>query len=116
MGEATVASCVVFDQNAMQTGQYRRFNIQTVSDGDDYGAMKEALTRRAARIAKEEVPHPDVWVIDGGKGGKSASPRKCSPKRACMTSCCSVPPRAWERKGAWRDCLPRPRGHRTSAR
>ncbi|WP_156862203.1 excinuclease ABC subunit UvrC [Casimicrobium huifangae] len=68
MGEATVASCVVFDQNAMQTGQYRRFNIQTVSDGDDYGAMKEALTRRAARIAKEEVPHPDVWVIDGGKG------------------------------------------------
>ena len=42
-GRATVASCVVFDQNAMQTGQYRRFNIQTVSDGDDYGAMKEAL-------------------------------------------------------------------------
>ncbi len=68
MGEATVASCVVFDNSAMQSGQYRRFNIQTVSDGDDYGAMKEALSRRAARIAKEEVPHPDVWVIDGGKG------------------------------------------------
>ncbi len=68
MGEATVASCVVFDQGAMQTSQYRRFNIESTSDGDDYLAMKEALTRRAARIAKEEVPRPDVWVIDGGKG------------------------------------------------
>jgi excinuclease ABC subunit C len=68
MGEATTASCVVFADGAMQTSQYRRMNIETVADGDDYGAMKEALTRRAARIAKEEVPRPDVWVIDGGKG------------------------------------------------
>jgi excinuclease ABC subunit C len=68
MGEATVASCVVFDNGAMQSSQYRRFNIESTSDGDDYLAMKEALTRRAARIAKEDVPRPDVWVIDGGKG------------------------------------------------
>ena len=68
MGEATVASCVVWDNNGMQTGQYRRFNIEADTNGDDYMAMKEALTRRAARIAKEEVPRPDVWVIDGGKG------------------------------------------------
>jgi excinuclease ABC subunit C len=68
MGEATVASCVVFADSAMQSSQYRRMNIQTVSDGDDYAAMKEALTRRAARINKEEVPRPDVWVIDGGRG------------------------------------------------
>ncbi len=68
MGEATVASCVVFDGGSPQTGQYRRMNIESVSDGDDYAAMKEALTRRAARIAKDEVPRPDVWVIDGGKG------------------------------------------------
>ncbi len=68
MGEATVASCIVFDGGSPQTSQYRRMNIETVSDGDDYGAMKEALTRRAARIAKSEVPHPDVWVIDGGRG------------------------------------------------
>ncbi len=68
MGEATVASCVVFDGGSPQTSQYRRMNIESVSDGDDYGAMKEALTRRAARIAKSEVPHPDVWVIDGGRG------------------------------------------------
>ena len=68
MGEATVASCVVFDGGSPQTSQYRRMNIESVSDGDDYEAMKEALTRRAARIAKDEVPRPDVWVIDGGKG------------------------------------------------
>ncbi len=68
MGEATVASCVVFDSGGMQTSQYRRFNIEADTGGDDYMAMKEALTRRAARIAKEEVPRPDVWVIDGGKG------------------------------------------------
>ena len=68
MGEATVASCVVFDGSSMQTSQYRRMNIESVTDGDDYEAMKEALTRRAARIAKDEVPRPDVWVIDGGKG------------------------------------------------
>jgi excinuclease ABC subunit C len=68
MGEATVASCVVFDGSSMQTSQYRRMNIESTSDGDDYMAMKEALTRRAARIAKDEVPRPDVWVIDGGKG------------------------------------------------
>ncbi len=68
MGEATVASCVVWDNYGMQTGQYRRFNIEAETNGDDYMAMKEALTRRAARIAKEEVPRPDVWVIDGGKG------------------------------------------------
>ena len=68
MGEATVASCVVFDGSSMQTSQYRRMNIESTGDGDDYMAMKEALTRRAARIAKSEVPHPDVWVIDGGRG------------------------------------------------
>ena len=68
MGEATVASCVVFDGSSMQTSQYRRMNIESTSDGDDYMAMKEALTRRAARIAKDEVPRPDVWVIDGGRG------------------------------------------------
>jgi excinuclease ABC subunit C len=58
----------VFDGGSPQTSQYRRMNIESVSDGDDYEAMKEALTRRAARISKDEVPRPDVWVIDGGKG------------------------------------------------
>jgi excinuclease ABC subunit C len=67
-GEATVASCVVFDNCAMQSSQYRKFNVTPAVGGDDYAAMKEALTRRAARIAAEEVPRPDVIIIDGGKG------------------------------------------------
>ncbi len=73
MGEATIASCVVFADSAMQTGQYRRMNIETVNNGNDIEAMREALTRRAARIVKEEVPRPDVWVIDGGRGQVSVA-------------------------------------------
>jgi excinuclease ABC subunit C len=68
MGEATVASCVVFDKGAMQNNEYRRFNVTPVVGGDDCAAMREALCRRAARIVTGEVSTPDVWVIDGGKG------------------------------------------------
>jgi excinuclease ABC subunit C len=67
-GEATVASCVVFDDGKMQTAQYRQFNVNPAVGGDDYAAMREALTRRCARIAAAEVPKPDVMIIDGGKG------------------------------------------------
>ena len=68
MGEATVASCVVYDQSAMQKGEYRRFNITTPVAGDDYGAMREALTRRYQRLVAGEGKMPDVLLIDGGKG------------------------------------------------
>jgi excinuclease ABC subunit C len=68
MGEATVASCVIFDRLAMQTGEYRRFNVSPEQAGDDYAAMREALTRRCARIVAGEHPAPDLLVIDGGKG------------------------------------------------
>ncbi|MDR2710540.1 MAG: excinuclease ABC subunit UvrC [Burkholderiales bacterium] len=68
MGEATVASCVVFDKGAMQNSEYRRFNVTPAAGGDDYAAMREALHRRAARIVTGEMPRPDLWVIDGGKG------------------------------------------------
>ena len=68
MGEAAVASCVIFDRLAMQSSEYRRFNVTPAQAGDDYAAMREALTRRCARIVAGEYPAPDLLVIDGGKG------------------------------------------------
>jgi excinuclease ABC subunit C len=68
MGEAAVASCVIFDRLAMQTSEYRRFNVKPEVAGDDYAALREALSRRAARIVAGEYPAPDLLVIDGGKG------------------------------------------------
>ncbi|HEY3583157.1 MAG TPA: excinuclease ABC subunit UvrC, partial [Casimicrobiaceae bacterium] len=68
MGEAAVASCVIFDRLAMQTSEYRRFNVTPAQAGDDYAAMREALTRRTARIVSGEYPAPDLLVIDGGRG------------------------------------------------
>ena len=68
MGEATVASCVVYDKFAMQSGEYRRFNITGITPGDDYAAMRDALTRRYRRIAAGEGKVPDILLIDGGKG------------------------------------------------
>jgi len=68
MGEATVASCVVYDQSAMQKSDYRRFNITTPVAGDDYGAMREVLERRYRRLVAGEGKMPDVVLIDGGKG------------------------------------------------
>ena len=67
-GEATVASCVVFNQAGPLKSDYRRFNLSPKSAGDDYAAMAEALKRRYKRVKKGEVPMPDVLFIDGGKG------------------------------------------------
>ncbi len=68
MGEATVASCVVYDQFAMQNGEYRRYNIAGITPGDDYAAMRDALTRRYGKIAAGAGKMPDLVLIDGGKG------------------------------------------------
>ena len=68
MGEATVASCVVYDRAQMQKAEYRRFNIRNVTPGDDYGAMKQVLARRYERITAEAGKIPDLVLIDGGKG------------------------------------------------
>ena len=65
-GEATQASCVVFEQHQMQSAQYRRYNIEGVVGGDDYAAMRQVLHRRYAKV--EESRLPDVVLIDGGKG------------------------------------------------
>ena len=72
-GEATVASCVVFNQAGALKSDYRRFNLKPASAGDDYAAMAEALRRRYARVKKGEVPVPDVLFVDGGKGQLAAA-------------------------------------------
>jgi excinuclease ABC subunit C len=73
MGEATVASCVVYDRHALQKAEYRRFNIRDVVPGDDYGAMRQVLARRYERVATEGGKIPDLVLIDGGKGQVNAA-------------------------------------------
>ncbi len=80
MGEATVASCVVYDRQDMQPKEYRRYNIATtnsgvakdgfvvITPGDDYAAMRQVLLRRYEKVAAGEGVMPDVILIDGGKG------------------------------------------------
>ncbi|HZX77805.1 excinuclease ABC subunit UvrC [Lysobacter sp.] len=68
MGEATVASCVVFDAQGPVRGQYRRFNIAGIEPGDDYAAMHQAIERRFRRAVEEGGVVPDVLLIDGGAG------------------------------------------------
>jgi len=68
MGEATMASCVVYDDLAMRNNEYRRYNIIGNQPGDDYAAMRDVLQRRYARVAAGEGKLPDLILIDGGKG------------------------------------------------
>jgi excinuclease ABC subunit C len=73
-GEATQASCVVFENHQMASSQYRRFNIDGITGGDDYAAMRQVLTRRYAKLAEalaaggDNVRLPDLVLVDGGRG------------------------------------------------
>ena len=73
MGEAAVASCVVYDRHAMQKGEYRRFNLRGITPGDDYAAMRQALSRRYERVSAEGGRIPDLVLIDGGRGQVAAA-------------------------------------------
>jgi len=73
MGEATVASCVVYDRGVMQSSEYRRFNIESITPGDDYAAMNQVVSRRYERIVSGAGKLPDLILIDGGKGQLSSA-------------------------------------------
>ena len=73
MGEATVASCVVYEGNRMKKSDYRRFNIRDIQAGDDYAAMRQAVSRRYDSIPGGEGTAPDLILIDGGKGQVSSA-------------------------------------------
>jgi excinuclease ABC subunit C len=67
-GEATKASCVVFNQDGPVKSRYRQYNIEGVKAGDDYAAMHQVLSRRYSRLQRESSGFPDLILIDGGKG------------------------------------------------
>mgnify|MGYP000427485734 CR=1 FL=1 len=67
-GQMTIASCVVFQDGIPNTQAYRKFNIEGIQPGDDYAAMHQAMSRRYARLKKENAVFPDLIVVDGGKG------------------------------------------------
>jgi excinuclease ABC subunit C len=76
-GEATQASCVVFEGHKMKSADYRRYNIEGITGGDDYAAMRQVLTRRYSKLIEaarnNEAKLPDLVLIDGGKGQISSA-------------------------------------------
>ena len=98
-GEATVASCVVFDSEGPKPSEYRRFNITGITPGDDYAAMEQALLRRFKRLI-ESNSLPDVLIIDGGKGQVTRATRVLAALNCTGVFILGVAKGA-ERKAGW---------------
>lgn len=73
MGEATQASCVVYHDHALRPAEYRRFNIEGITAGDDFAAMRQVLTRRYTPVARGEGGLPNLVLVDGGQGQVSVA-------------------------------------------
>ena len=77
-----MASCVVYQGNGMHKSDYRRFNIRDIQPGDDYAAMRQAVSRRYEKVASGEGTTPDLILIDGGKGQVGSAPCRADRTRA----------------------------------
>ncbi|MBA4143776.1 MAG: excinuclease ABC subunit UvrC [Nitrosospira sp.] len=73
LGEATIASCVVYENFSMRNSEYRRYNIMGITPGDDYAAMRDVLSRRYHKVAEGQGSLPDLILIDGGRGQVNAA-------------------------------------------
>ncbi len=98
-GEATNASCVVFGPAGPIKAEYRRYNIEGVERGDDYGALRQALTRRYRRRKQEEAPLPDLLLIDGGPGQLAEAARVLSELELALPAVAGVAKGADRRAG-----------------
>lgn len=83
-GEATVASCVVYQGEGMRKSEYRRYNITDIQPGDDYAAMRQAITRRYDSLAAGEGTAPDLLLIDGGKGQVACAASALNELGVCL--------------------------------
>ncbi len=99
LGEATVASCVVFDEEGPCNKEYRRFNITGITPGDDYAAMEQAIKRRFKRLLAEQSL-PDVLIIDGGKGQVAVAQKVLSELEVTEVLLLGVA-KGPERKAGW---------------